>query len=60
MTVVRVVLLLCALLALLDGAVWECVGLVVFVLVLFLAWPEGVGRRPVPFTVWLPGGRWRR
>lgn len=60
MTIVRAILLLCALAALLDGAVLEAVGLVLFVVVLFAAWPEGWGRRPVPFTFTMPGGRWRR
>lgn len=60
MTIVRAVLLLCALLALLDGAVWEAVGLTVFVVVLWLAAPGGVGQRPVGFRVWFFGGGWRR
>jgi hypothetical protein len=59
-TAFRGVLLLCALLALSDGAAWEAVGLVAFVVVLCVAWPGGAAQRPVGVTVWLPGGRWRR
>jgi hypothetical protein len=55
----RAILLLCALLALLDGDVWEAVGLAGVAAVLFIAWPDGFGQRPVPFRVWFPGGRWR-
>jgi predicted Abi (CAAX) family protease len=52
MTFPRAVVLLCALAALADGAVWEAVFLVLFVVVLWVFWPAGVGRRPVPFRIW--------
>lgn len=60
MTIVRGVLLLCALVALLDGAIWEAVGLGAFVLVPFVAEPGGWGQRPVGFRIWFFGGGWRR
>lgn len=52
MTVVRGVLIACAVLALADGELWEAVGLAAFVLVLVVAAPGGVAPRPRPFRVW--------
>lgn len=57
---IRAMLLVCAVLAIVDGAVLEGVGIAAFVVVLFVAWPGGVWQRPVGLTVWLPGARWRR
>lgn len=59
MTGPRFVLLILAVLALVDGAWIEAFGVALFVLVLCCAWPGGIFQRPVPFTVWWPGGRWR-
>lgn len=52
MTIPRLVVLACSVLALFAGAIWEAIGLLAFVLVLFWAWPEGIGQRPVPFRFW--------
>lgn len=58
MTWPRFVLLVLGVLALIDGAWLEAFGLGLVVLALCIGWPGGIGRRPVPFTVWWPG-RWR-
>lgn len=60
MTGVRVAVLACAVLAIADGDVLEALGLLLFVVVLCVAWPGGVAPRPVGVTVWWPGARWRR
>lgn len=59
MTGPRAIVLLCAVMALVDGAFWEAVGLAVFALVLFVARPNPRDRRPrgVRFR-WHIGG-WR-
>lgn len=44
MTTTRAILLCMAVLALADGAVWEAVGIVGFVVALAM-WPRGRGRR---------------
>lgn len=59
MTLARVLLLGCALMAVLAGAWLEAIGIVAIVVVLFLAWPDGVAQRPVPFHIWFGPGRWR-
>lgn len=58
MTWTRLILVLLALLALADGAVYEAIGIAVVVVVLAVRWPRGAGRRPVPIRMWFPGGRW--
>lgn len=61
MTVVRGVLLVLAALALLDGDVWQAVGLTAFVVVLFVVAPGGLWGTPRPLRVswrgWI-SGRW--
>lgn len=57
---VRVILLGCAVVAVLDGAVWEALGIAAFVVVLMVAAPGGLAPRPWPFRVWFPGGRYDR
>lgn len=60
MTFPRVVLIACAVLALVDGALWEAAGIAAFVVVLVLFFPDGVSPRPWPLRVWWWGGGWRR
>lgn len=61
MTWPRVIVLLCAALALVDGAVWQAVGFVVFVAVLFVARPNPRADRlhGVRFR-WHGGGWWQQ
>lgn len=59
MTLVRAILLGCALMALLDGDVGQAIFIVLFVVVLVVAAPGGVWQRPVPFRVWWGPGGWR-
>lgn len=59
MTTLAVVVLLCAGVALAEGAVLEALGLLAAAVVLLALAHRGVGSRPYPFTVTWRSGRWR-